>query len=332
MPEGIGCPSGAQSSMAQLEERSPTMEEEAPVPQTQLTTVPEEARPVSVGSSQAPTADDGFFEETRARGLAALREATAYLRTTPTKATPRQEPAAVVAADDALQQLASADEAERAYAAFSASLELPGARDAFADLLNREQAEEVLCSALANLSAAEATSKPLAKAARKLLRHPTGTVRADAARYLGGFVDVIDDKAREGLTQLARLDPDANVRKESTWALQRLGRDEVEEDAPAADEPPEALPQHEVIQAASPREAPADLDDADEVLRRSDELIARLMREASESKKKKGNPKPKPSPVRRRNRRSRRRVLEVSEDDSARGRARLPTLPRGASA
>ena len=73
-------------------------------------------------------------------------------------------------------------------------------------------------------------------------------------------------------------------------------------------------------------------DDADEVLRRSDELIARLMREASESKKKKGNPKPKPSPVRRRNRRSRRRVLEVSEDDSARGRARLPTLPRGASA
>ena len=60
-------------------------EEEAPVPQTQLTTVPEEARPVSVGSSQAPTADDGFFEETRARGLAALREATAYLRTTPTK-------------------------------------------------------------------------------------------------------------------------------------------------------------------------------------------------------------------------------------------------------
>jgi len=154
--------------MAQLEERSPTTEEEAPAPQTQLTTVPEEARPVSVGSSQAPTADDGFFEETRARGLAALREATAYLRTTPTKATPRQEPAAVVAADDALQQLASADEAERAYAAFSASLELPGARDAFADLLNREQAEEVLCSALANLSAAEATSKPLAKAARKL--------------------------------------------------------------------------------------------------------------------------------------------------------------------
>ena len=67
---------------------------------------------MSVGSSQAPTADDGFFEETRARGLAALREATAYLRTTPTKATPRQEPAAVVAADDALQQLASADEAE----------------------------------------------------------------------------------------------------------------------------------------------------------------------------------------------------------------------------
>ena len=129
--------------MAQLEERSPTTEEEAPAPQTQLTTVPEEARPVSVGSSQAPTADDGFFEETRARGLAALREATAYLRTTPTKATPRQEPAAVVAADDALQQLASADEAERAYAAFSASLELPGARDAFADLLNREQAEAV---------------------------------------------------------------------------------------------------------------------------------------------------------------------------------------------
>ena len=306
--------------MAQLEERSPTAEEEAPAPQTQLTTVPEEARPVSVGSSQAPTADDGFFEETRARGLAALREATAYLRTTPTKATPRQEPAAVVAADDALQQLASADEAERAYAAFSASLELPGARDAFADLLNREQAEEVLCSALANLSAAEATSRPLARAARKLLRHPKGTVRADAARYLGGFVDVIDDKAREGLTQLARLDPDANVRKESTWALQRLGQD----DEPAApDEPPEK---------AAPREAPADLDDADEVLRRSDELIARLMREASESKKKKGNPKPKPSPVRRRNRRSRRRVLEVSEDDSARGRARLPTLPRGASA
>ena len=197
---------------------------------------------------------------------------------------------------------------------------LPGARDAFADFLNREQAEEVLCSALANLSAAEATSKPLAKAARKLLRHPKGTVRADAARYLGGFVDVIDDKAREGLTQLARLDPDANVRKESTWALQRLGQD----DEPAApDEPPEE---------AAPREAPADLDDADEVLRRSDELIARLMREASESKKKKGNPKPKPSPVRRRNRRSRRRVLEVSEDDSARGRARLPTLPRGASA
>ena len=114
--------------------------------------------------------------------------------------------------------------------------------------------------------------------------------------------------------------PDANVRKESTWALQRLGQD----DEPAApDEPPEK---------AAPREAPADLDDADEVLRRSDELIARLMREASESKKKKGNPKPKPSPVRRRNRRSRRRVLEVSEDDSARGRARLPTLPRGASA
>ena len=310
--------------MAQLEERSPAEEEAQPppAPQTQLTTVLEEARPVSVGSSQAPTADDGFFEETRARGLAALREATAYLKTTPTKATPREAPAAVVAADDALQQLASADEAERAYAAFSASLELPGARDAFADLLNREQAEEVLCSALANLSAAEATSKPLAKAARKLLRHPKGTVRADAARYLGGFVDVIDDKAREGLTQLARLDPDANVRKESTWALQRLGRDEVEEDAPAADEAPEA----------APREAPADLDDADEVLRRSDELIARLMREASESKKKKGNPKPKPSPVRRRNRRSRRRVLEVSEDDSARGRARLPTLPRGASA
>ena len=106
------------------------MEEEPPAPpQTQLTTVLEEARPVSVGSSQAPTADDGFFEETRARGLAALREATAYLKTTPTKATPREAPAAVVAADDALQQLASADEAERAYAAFSASLELPGARD-----------------------------------------------------------------------------------------------------------------------------------------------------------------------------------------------------------
>jgi hypothetical protein len=304
--------------MAQLEQRSPT-EEAAPPPQTQLTTVLEEARPVSVGSSQAPTADDGFFEETRARGLAALREATAYLKTTPTKATPREAPAAVVAADDALQQLASADEAERAYAAFSASLELPGARDAFAELLHREQAEEVLCSALANLSAAEATSRPLAKAARKLLRHPKGTVRGDAARYLGGFVDVIDDKAREGLTQLARLDPDANVRKESTWALQRLGQD----DEPAADEPPEA---------AAPREAPADLDDADEVLRRSDELIARLMREASDSKKKKGDPKPKPSPVRRRNRRSRRRVLEVSEDDSSRGRARLPTLPRGASA
>ena len=304
--------------MAQLEQRSPTEEASAP-PQTQLTAVLEEARPVSVGSSQAPTADDGFFEETRARGLAALREATAYLKTTPTKATPREEPAAVVAADDALQQLASADEAERAYAAFSASLELPGARDAFADLLHREQAEEVLTAALANLSAAEATSRPLAKAARKLLRHPKGTVRGDAARYLGGFVDVIDDKAREGLTQLARLDPDANVRKESTWALQRLGQD----DEPAApDEPPEA----------APREAPADLDDADEVLRRSDELIARLMREASESKKKKGDPKPKPSPVRRRNRRSRRRVLEVSEDDSSRGRARLPTLPRGASA
>ena len=221
--------------MAQLEQRSPA-EDEAPAPQTQLTTVLEEARPVSVGSSQAPTADDGFFEETRARGLAALREATAYLKTTPTKATPRAEPAAVVAADDALQQLASADEAERAYAAFSASLELPGARDAFADLLNREQAEEVLTAALANLSAAEATSRPLAKAARKLLRHPKGTVRADAARYLGGFGAVVDDKAREGLTQLARLDPDANVRKESTWALQRLGRDEVEEDAPAADE------------------------------------------------------------------------------------------------
>jgi hypothetical protein len=224
--------------MAQLEERSPT--EEAPPPpsepQTQLTTVLEEARPVSVDSSQAPTADE-FFEETRARGLAALREAAAYLKTTPTKATPRQEPAAAVVADDALQQLASADEAERAYAAFSASLELPGARDAFADLLNREQAEEVLTAALANLSAAEATSRPLAQAARKLLRHPKGTVRADAARYLGGFVDVIDDKAREGLTQLARLDPDANVRKESTWALQRLGRDDVEEDEAAVDAP-----------------------------------------------------------------------------------------------
>ena len=92
--------------MAQLEQRSPA-EDEAPAPQTQLTTVLEEARPVSVGSSQAPTADDGFFEETRARGLAALREATAYLKTTPTKATPREAPAAVVAADDALQQLAS---------------------------------------------------------------------------------------------------------------------------------------------------------------------------------------------------------------------------------
>ena len=56
--------------MAQLEQRSPT-EEAPPPPQTQLTTVLEEARPVSVGSSQAPTADDGFFEETRARGLAA---------------------------------------------------------------------------------------------------------------------------------------------------------------------------------------------------------------------------------------------------------------------
>ena len=85
--------------MAQLEERSPTTEEEAPAPQTQLTTVPEEARPVSVGSSQAPTADDGFFEETRARGLAALREATAYLKTTPTKATPREAPAADVEPD-----------------------------------------------------------------------------------------------------------------------------------------------------------------------------------------------------------------------------------------
>ena len=106
-----------------------------------------------------------------------------------------------VAADDALQQLASADEAERAYAAFSASLELPGARDAFADLLHREQAEEVLCSALANLSAAEATSRPLAKAARKLLRHPKGTVRADAARYLGGFVAVVDDNVDNDVTR-----------------------------------------------------------------------------------------------------------------------------------
>ena len=70
--------------MAQLEERSPTTEEEAPAPQTQLTTVPEEARPVSVGSSQAPTADDGFFEETRARGLASiLKGATPNARARP---------------------------------------------------------------------------------------------------------------------------------------------------------------------------------------------------------------------------------------------------------
>ena len=70
------------ASMAQLEERSP-QEAPPPAPQTQLTTVLEEARPVSVDSSQAPTADE-FFEETRARGLAALREAAAYLKTTPT--------------------------------------------------------------------------------------------------------------------------------------------------------------------------------------------------------------------------------------------------------
>ena len=81
---------------------------------------------MSVGSSQAPTADDGFFEE-RARAAAALREATAY-RGRRRKATPRQEPAAG-RADDALQQLASADEAERAYAA-AGFARAPGARDA----------------------------------------------------------------------------------------------------------------------------------------------------------------------------------------------------------
>ena len=55
-------------------------EEAAPPPQTQLTTVLEEARPVSVGSSQAPTADDGFFEETRARGLATAMAAALQKR------------------------------------------------------------------------------------------------------------------------------------------------------------------------------------------------------------------------------------------------------------
>lgn len=291
-----------------------------------------EARPVSVDSQQS-VSSQMFLAETRERGLAALREATRYLKAAPAEAA-AATPAAVPDADDALQQLRSADEAERAYAAFSADLTGPGAVDAFAALLGTERAEEVLTAALANLSQAAVISKPLVRAARKLLRHPGAQVRADAARFLGGCAAMVDAKAREGLTQLARLDPDATVQREAGWALQRL--DQVE-DGPddAADEVAPEAPA-----------APADLDDADEILRRSDELIARLM---CEEPQKKGTKKgPKPSPVRRRGRpRARRRVLEVSEDDaSTRRPARkglgLPelgetpyrgkVLPRGASA
>ena len=307
--------------MAQLEEGTAP---QSP-PRPELT----EARPVSVDSQQS-VSSQMFLAETRERGLAALREATRYLKAAPAEAA-AAAPAAVPDADDALQHLRSADEAERAYAAFSADLTGPGAVDAFAALLGTERAEEVLTAALANLSQAAVISKPLVRVARKLLRHPGAQVRADAARFLGGCAATVDAKARGGLTQLARLDPDATVQREAGWALQRL--DQVEEGLDdAADE---------VVPEAPA--APADLDDADEILRRSDELIARLMRE--EPKEKQG---PKPSPVRRRGRpRARRRVLEVSEDDaSTRRPARkglgLPELgetpyrgkvpPRGASA
>ena len=307
--------------MAQLEEGTAP---QSP-PRPELT----EARPVSVDSQQS-VSSQMFLAETRERGLAALREATRYLKAAPAEAA-AAAPAAVPDADDALQHLRSADEAERAYAAFSADLTGPGAVDAFAALLGTERAEEVLTAALANLSQAAVISKPLVRVARKLLRHPGAQVRADAARFLGGCAATVDAKAREGLTQLARLDPDATVQREAGWALQRL--DQVEEGLDdAADE---------VVPEAPA--APADLDDADEILRRSDELIARLMRK--EPKEKQG---PKPSPVRRRGRpRARRRVLEVSEDDaSTRRPARkglgLPELgetpyrgkvpPRGASA